>query len=93
MSDLKTVQTPESVGEQVFDNSNAKQVPLRDVLTSNQVTEVEARKKQPQAVLTAINGRPTGFKTLDTRVDPSTKASLDDDGHLVMVAPVAGGQF
>ena len=42
MSDLKTVQTPESVGEQVFDNSNAKQVPLRDVLTSNQVTEVEA---------------------------------------------------
>ena len=93
MSDLKTVQNPESVGEEVFDNSNAKQVPLRDVLTSIQVKEVEDRKKQPQAVLTALNGKPTGFKTLDTRVDTSTKASLDEDGNLVMIAPVVGGQF
>lgn len=93
MSDLKTVQNPESVGEEVFDNSNAKQVPLREVLTSTQVAEVESRKKQPQAVLTALHGNPAGFRTLDTRVDPATKASLDEDGNLVMVAPVVGGQF
>lgn len=93
MTELKTVQNPESVGEEVFDDSNAKQVPLRQVLTSSQVREVESRKKQPQAVMTQLLGSPTGFKTLDTRVDPATKASLDEDGNLIMIAPVVGGQF
>lgn len=93
MSDLKTVSQPESINEEVFDDTSVAKVPLREVLTSTQVTQVESKKKQPQAVLTALHGSPTGFKTLDTRVDPATKASLDQDGNLIMVAPVVGGQI
>jgi hypothetical protein len=92
MNNLK-VQNPESISEEIFDDSDIKQVLLRQVLTASQVREVESRKKQPQAVLTALYGKPTGFKTLDTSVDPATKASLDEDGNLIMVAPVVGGQY
>lgn len=79
--------------EETFEDSNVNKVLLRAVLTAEQVTEVEDKKKQPQAVMTQLHGNPTGFKTLDTEVNAATKAQLDEDGNLMMVAPVVGGSL
>jgi hypothetical protein len=93
MSEVKNVTELENSAEETFEPSSENQCLLRAVLTPAEVSEVEGKKKQPQAVMTQLHGSATGFKTLDTRVDPATKADLDEDGNLVMVAPVVGGQF
>ena len=91
MNTINQSSETENIQEEVFEDSNVAKVLLRAVLTPKEVSEVEAKQKQPQAVMTQLHGNPTGFKTLDTRVDPATKAQLDEDGNLMMVAPVVGG--
>lgn len=90
MSELKNVSETENTHDG-FDEPNIQKVLLRSVLTSQQVSEVQARKKQPTTVLTELRGSPAGYRGLDDRVDPSTKAMLDEQGNMHLVAPVTGG--
>lgn len=73
------------------DFDRVQKVALRAVLTPDQVLEIENRKKQPTSVMTQLHGNSTGFHMLDDRVDPQTKAMLDEQNKMILIAPVAGG--
>lgn len=91
MTDLKTVNRTENDIEGVLSDNPVDSVALRSVLTPAQVTEVEKKKEQPQAVMTQLHGKSAGFRTLDSKVHPDTRAALDQDNKLMTLAPVVGG--